>query len=373
MRALALTLATPLLLMLACSDDGGGGTNSVTATMTMGGIGTLTLSTGNGSESSSSDSSGMPTGSGSSGDTDVNTSEPVTSTSNGSGPDPKFDLGVTPDGGLPPADTGCKKVDLLFVIDNSGSMADEQIILVNSFPDFVSEMQTKLVDTESYHVGVISSDSNIYNGAGCQQYGGLVNQTGGIDSSNSTCGPYASGKNWMSEADDLQTKFACAGQVGTGGDGNEQPMYAMLQAVQPQNNAPGTCNDGFIREDALLIVIHITDEEDDHEVQACQQLPQSGSPGDPINWYQGLVAAKNNIETNIVVLSLIGPVNPVCPMLDKCNGGITGAEVSPRIVQFTEMFTNGSVGQICAPSYKQFFSDAISLIDAACENFMPPG
>ena len=37
-------------------------------------------------------------------------------------------------GGDSSTDAGCKKVDLLFVIDNSGSMADEQINLVSSFP-----------------------------------------------------------------------------------------------------------------------------------------------------------------------------------------------------------------------------------------------
>lgn len=367
MRPLALFPSLFVLLSPACSDDGRGGSGTAGATITQGSITNLTLPTSGGS-GSGSDATGDPT----TGTTGANTSEPVTSGAN-SGPGPKFDLAQVPDATPPDPDKGCKKVDLLFVIDNSGSMADEQINLVNSFPDFVSEMQTKLVNTESYHVGVITSDSNAYNGGGCQTYGALVTRTGGVDSSNATCTPYAGGKNWMSEADDLATKFACAGQVGTGGDGNEQPMYTMLQAVQPQMNAPGACNDGFIREDALLIVIVITDEEDDHEQQACLQLPQSGSPAEPGDWYGGLVAAKGGIETNIVVLSLVGPVNPPCPALDKCNGGIDGAEVATRIVQFTEMFTNGSIGQICAPSYKQFFSDAISLIDEACENFIPPG
>lgn len=366
MRTLPLVPALLSLFLPACSDDGGGSSGSA-ATLTAGSITNLTLPTGDGP---GTDTSGGPT---TGGGTD-NTSEPVTgSASITAGSGPKFDLMQVPDSTPPDPDTGCKKVDLLFVIDNSGSMADEQINLVNSFPDFVSEMQAKLGNTESYHVGVVTSDNNPFNGAGCNIYGGLVNRTGGVNSSNQVCGPYAGGKNWMSEADDLATKFACAGQVGTGGSGNEQPMYAMLQAVQPQNQAPGACNDGFIRPDALLVVVIIADEEDDHEVDGCQQLPQSGSPGDPATWYTGLTVAKNSVESNIVVLSLVGPIAQPCPALDKCQGGIDGAEVATRIVQFTEMFTNGSVGQICAPSYKQFFSDAISLIDEACENFIPPG
>lgn len=34
----------------------------------------------------------------------------------------KFDLGQTPGGDLPPEQTGCQKVDVVFAIDNSGSM-----------------------------------------------------------------------------------------------------------------------------------------------------------------------------------------------------------------------------------------------------------
>jgi hypothetical protein len=372
MRTLGLSLGLSFLLF-ACSDDGGRTTVTVTGA-TYGSISNLTLPNPGDSSGDGSGATGGATTGGSGATSGAQTSEPGSeSATTEAGEPPKFDLPQTPDGGLPPPDTGCTKVDLLFVIDNSGSMEDEQINLVNSFPDFVAEMQTKLVDTESYHVGVITSDSNVYNGPGCQTHGALVTQTGGVNSSNQVCAPYASGKNYMNETDDLGAKFACAGQVGTGGDGNEAPMFTMLQAVAPGINGPGGCNDGFIRPDALLVVVVITDEEDDHEVDGCLQLPQPGSPGEPGDWYNGLVAAKAGVETNIVVLALTGPVNPACPPLDKCNGGIVGAEVAPRVVQFAEMFTYGSVGQICAPSYKQFFSDAISVIDSACENFMPPG
>jgi len=285
---------------------------------------------------------------------------------------PKFDLPPVPDAGAPMRETGCQKVDVVFVIDNSGSMLDEQQNLVNSFPDFVSEMQAKLEDTESYHVGVITSDGNAFNTPGCNMHGALVTKTGGTGSSNQTCTPYASGKNYMDETDQLGQKFACAGQVGTMGDGNEQPMFALGQALTPAINGPGACNDGFIRPDALLVVVVITDEEDDHEIAACAQDPQPGSPGEPGDWYNAVVGAKGGVEKNVVVLSLTGPVQPACPALDKCQGGIDGAEVAARVVTFTQLFTYGSVGQICAPSYKQFFSDAIGTIDSACDNFMPP-
>jgi hypothetical protein len=367
MRRIFLPVA---LALAACGDDSERETaTSVATNNSNSGIATLpsgtSLSESDGS--GGSDTAPLTTG--------MTSNGPVSDPDTGdtSGTLPKFDFGQEPDIGMMPPETGCTKVDLLFVVDSSGSMLDEQVTLVQSFPTFVTEMQTQLANTDSYHIGVISSDAYPFNDPACIQDGALVTQTGGAGSCNAVCAPFSTGKRWMDETEpDLNTKFTCAAQVGTMGDGNERPMHTMIAAVSQGLNSPGACNDGFIRPDALLVVVVITDEEDDHEVMACNQLPQPGSQGDPPGWFAGLVAAKAGVETNIVVLSLVGPVQNPCPALDKCGGGIDGAEMATRIVQFTEMFTYGSVGQICAPSYQQFFSDAISVIEGACENFMPP-
>jgi hypothetical protein len=291
----------------------------------------------------------------------------------------KFDNPVEEEGGTAESgdnmDSGCQKVDLLFVIDNSGSMADEQINLVNSFPAFIDEIQTQLEDTDGYHIGIITSDLYLFD-QGCLQEGSMVTQTGGVDSSAMVCGPYAEGHRYMTEMDNLDVAFACAGQVGTGGDGNERPMQTMIAALSDGLNGPGGCNEGFLRDDALLVIVVITDEEDDHEVDGCMQLPQPGSNGEPAGWYAGVVAAKGGLETNIVVLSLIGPPGPdpaQCPALDKCNGGIIGAEVANRVASFTSMFTHGIIGRICEPTYAQFFATAVGVIDSACDDFEPIG
>lgn len=272
-------------------------------------------------------------------------------------------------------ETGCERVDLLFVIDNSGSMADEQSNLVNSVPSFISEIQTQLADADSYHVGVITTDEYEYND-GCEDEGAMVIATGGSDSSDGVCGPYADGYTYMTENDDLDVAFPCAALVGTDGDGDERPMQTMQAALSPGMNGPGDCNDGFLRDDALLVIVIITDEEDDHEVDGCLQTAHPGSDGGPSQWFEGVVAAKAGIEENIVVLALVGPPGPdpaVCPLLDKCVGGVEGAEVAERVASFTTMFTNGFVGRICEPSYGSFFSEAVGVIAAACDNFVPIG
>jgi hypothetical protein len=270
---------------------------------------------------------------------------------------------------------GCERVDLLFVIDNSGSMSDEQSNLVNSVPSFISEIQTQLAGADSYHVGVITTDEYEYND-GCTNEGALVIATGGDDSSEGVCGPYADGYNFMTENDDLDVAFPCAAMVGTDGDSDERPMQTMQAALSADMNGAGGCNEGFLRDDALLVIVIIADEEDDHEIDACDQDPYPGSSGDPAQWFENVVAAKGGIEENVVVLALVGPPGPdpaVCPVLDKCNGGSDGAEVSERMTSFTTMFTNGIVGRICEPSYGTFFAEAVGTISTACDNFVPIG
>jgi hypothetical protein len=279
------------------------------------------------------------------------------------GPD-KLDLsngdenGTAGDGG--PMGT-CQKVDLLFVIDNSGSMEDEQASLVASFGGFVSGIQAELSQAESYHIGVVTTDAYSDNGAGCTSLGALVTSTGGSASSNQNCEPFSSGARYLDETEpDLATKFSCIAQVGISGSGDEIQAQAGYHAVSPAMNAPGACNEGFIRDDALLVVVIISDEND---TEVC--IPffgcMGGSEGDPVDWFNKFKAYKNGIQENIVVLALVGDGDNDC-----------GADNCSRLIALTNWFFNGSVGDICAPSYETFFNDAIAVIDDACDNFTPP-
>lgn len=134
-------------------------------------------------------------------------------------------------------------------------------------------------------------------------------------------------------------------------------MEAMAQAVG-SNVGNGGCNQGFLRDDAILVVTYITDEEDDVE-----------SMGDPADWKAALVAAKGGNEQAVVVLGLVGD--------SDVPGGGCGpfglAEASPRLRAFAESFDFGTWGSICSPDYAPFFLDAVGVIDSACEIFDPEG
>ena len=53
---------------------------------------------------------------------------------------------------------GCVAVDLLFVIDNSISMDDEQIALTLAFPGFADTILEALPDNVNVHIGITSTE-----------------------------------------------------------------------------------------------------------------------------------------------------------------------------------------------------------------------
>jgi hypothetical protein len=362
------------LLALACSDDGGSRDTTATITAASGITGlTLPGSGTTGGDATGQGGTGTATtgesgGASASGTTGGVTSEGV-----------KFDVGK--DTGGIDVDTdgmgkeGCQKIDFLFVVDNSGSMADEQQSLVNSFPGFISSIQNTVM-AEDYHIMVIDTDqgNSFYEEClvlctvfpECEGYpcdmlpvpmgcdatlgAGLLN-----DPQDNSCGIAGPNRYMVDGQPNLASTFECLGKVGTSGDGSERPMEAMVVALSTLNKAGG-CNEGFLRKDALLVVTFITDEEDDEE-----------SNGNPVGWNASLVAAKAGDEKSIVVLGLIGdPDQPNAVCTD-------GAEASPRLREFAESFTYGSWGSICSPDYAPFFDAAVSVIDTACELFEPPG
>ena len=264
----------------------------------------------------------------------------------------RFDVPM-PDAGA--AAHTCPAVDLLFVIDDSGSMSDEQANLVDSFPGFVSGIEDLLGPAATYHVGVVTTDDYAFNAAGCQRIGALTTRTGGDLSSDAVCGPFAAGGGYMTADDDFAAAFACAAHVGIDGDGvHERPMDALASTLEGTDPGVADCDAGFLRDEALLVIVVITDEEDEGDSQ-----------GDPPDWYENVVAAKGGDADHIVVLSLIGHPKPNDCLPTQWTG-MQGAEISPRLIAFTEMFDHGVVGDVCSPSYVAAFNQTVEGIADAC-------
>lgn len=250
----------------------------------------------------------------------------------------------------------CTKVDVLFVIDDSGSMADNQLSLIRSFPGFVAGMQRKLAGAIDYHVGIVTSDDYYGNDPRCTKIGSLVTRTGGPKSSQKDCGPFASGARYLRSTDpDLGQRFACAAQVGAGGSDDEKLARSLLNAVTPAVNAPGACNAGFLRPDSLLVVVMITDEDDIPDECDGMTCRTYGSGGTPDSWFTEFKKSRDPGRT--VVLSLLG----------RRGDNSCGAVAAANLMRFTNKFApNAFLGDICATSYDAFFEAALPVIENAC-------
>ena len=191
----------------------------------------------------------------------------------GAGPDagPWADAG-TPGGGGDVADAapgGCAEMDILFVVDDSLSMGEEQTNLAANFPGFIDVLEQRYgsngapidyrvavtttgrsVDyTVSYPIGYPSGPTNI-----------PVSTQGanGAFLDDPACGPP---RRWLERGDgDVTGVFSCQAQVGTRGPNLEMPLLATELAFVDRV-ADGT-NAGFLRPNALLAIVILTDEDD---------------------------------------------------------------------------------------------------------------
>jgi hypothetical protein len=278
----------------------------------------------------------------------------------------------------------CEKLDFVFVIDNSSSMADEQQFLADAVPGFIDAMRNQFPTIESFRVGVVDTDSYPAIGSsetpldGCPvenpdcgscdyQLGAFLTKPTSATDPATSCAFTTESAFMDGESATFSEEFACAAIVGTQGNPIEQQAGALLASVDPAMSADGACNAGFMRDDALLVFLMITDEEDDHKDLP---MPQGGSLGEPAEWYASVVAAKQDKPTNVVALGLIGgsPRFPDCTAL-SADG--KGAEQTSRLDAFFGMFETNFVGSVCTEGYDAFFAEALEKVAEGCSNFIP--
>ena len=155
------------------------------------------------------------------------------------------------------------KVDLLFVVDDSASMQEEQEALRDGFADFVEGLSSSRVD---FHLGVISTSMD----------------------DPSRAGHLLGTPAYLTADDDYVALFKERVLIGTTGSDKEKGLEAALTAFTPANLAGA--NEGFLRRDAYLLTVFVTDEEDCSDFgaldafdsDACYQQPESLVPIDEV-------------------------------------------------------------------------------------------
>lgn len=161
-----------------------------------------------------------------------------------------------------------RELDILFVIDNSATMGEEQSALINEFPIFLDKLSSASKGLPSLHVGVVSSDLGVgrYVVPGCEPGGdaGRLQNVPRVMGCSAPQGMFISdedrgdGVRQRNYQGSLSDAFRCIALLGTDGCGMEQHMASMQRALDGSNGENG----GFLRQGAVLAVVIVADEDD---------------------------------------------------------------------------------------------------------------
>ncbi len=253
-------------------------------------------------------------------------------------------------------------VDLLFLIDDSGSMEDEQRALQREIPRLVEVLASGDRDRDgvqdfrpvrSLHVGVVSSDMGT--GFASPRSLGVCRHGSGDDGvlrrTSTGCVEHPSGVFDFMQGGD-STSFvrdvSCVTNLGTGGCGLEQQLEATLKALTPATptawTAPGYApprfldpesgtytlpghalgaNAGFVRQGSVLAVVLVTDEED------CSAADTSMFGDDPA------AAARFGPDVQLRCTRLADRSAGVLHAVERYVDGLTGLRAEPSLLVFS--------------------------------------
>jgi hypothetical protein len=253
------------------------------------------------------------------------------------------------------------KVDVLFMIDNSPSMDAMQTELKARFGDFFQVFED-LAAKGTYadlNIGVVTSDYGagpVANG-GCEAspggQKGLL-QSIGAGAATGCVGPvgnpfihyaFAAGGNTsnLPNADssimNLITTFTCMGSVGSKGCGFEHQLESVYAALKNRVE-----NAGFLRDDALLVIVFVTNEDDGSAPPTANLYSQAHSEYGYFDTYR---------QTNYAIACQQGGMLQLAPYASS-GGPLAGCVPAPmsmelvydtsRYIQyFTRPITQGGV------------------------------
>lgn len=264
-----------------------------------------------------------------------------------------------PDGDADEAGTPepCRKVDMVLAVDNSESMTEEMDAIrgpvFDSLPPLLlDEVQNGLDDFRLAVIDACPKPANYHD----------TGPNGACD--------YSTDKNWMeSTAPDLAAEFSCATTYitdawqgmpdaciddGAFQDDDEQPALTVAAALEADEGPNGN----FLRKDALLFVVAMTDED--------EELLDAGSAQEI---YDRIVATKGGDPGRVVFMGVGGG--------SDCDGPYGGALQANNLRDVTQLFEtngNGMFWDLCDGDLPGAFEAVITgKVDEACGDFTPVG
>lgn len=260
---------------------------------------------------------------------------------------------------LPDADNteACSEMDIVFVIDNSASMGQEQTNLAanfSAFADVLENYRNPAGESVDFRVGVTST-SQVMTVPGFPLDVSNGNNGAFVKSCGATSG-------WVESSDpQMKARFECMADLGTGGEIEEMPLWASRAALEGRI-ADGT-NAGFLRDDALLGIIYITDEDDcSQDLDFFSDSSCSSGmdfEGDYVTFFDNLKGGAERWATAIIA----GETD--------CSSSFGGAREAVRMKNFASLKGDNAVfGSICVDDLATPLMEALNKFEEACDNFV---
>ncbi len=287
------------------------------------------------------------------------------------GDGPKLDVSNAEETGPQPCtETGCRQIDLLFAIDGTASMIEEiQALAANqAFTQIVMALANINCGDIEYRIGLTNDNDAGFLGSG------------------------ADGNPWFDSNDMTEAEIAGAFNAASAGLSTGTPIgceHVLASAHDLLENDTS----GFLRDDALLVVVLITDV-DDHGYYDqmgfggfCDGFLCTQTPNDIMGMHDSLVAMKGGDPEALATIVVAGDPGVQegansCGQPATCCGVGLGecaqAHHAPRLWDFAGMqvANNGVTLNICdgADQIPEAIEMALGTdIDLACQEFEPEG
>jgi len=173
-------------------------------------------------------------------------------------------------GGIGGAFVPVRKVDMLVVVDDSSEMRLAQDNLLRNFPTFMNRLMDP-PGLPDLHIAVVSTDMGAGDGsvASCDATGGKNGifqytargacTTSGLAPGATFIADDGTNRNYTGLLTDV---FGCIAALGEGGCGFEHQLAAITRALGADGRPAPAENQGFLRPDAFLIILLLTNEDD---------------------------------------------------------------------------------------------------------------
>jgi len=260
----------------------------------------------------------------------------------------------------------CNKMDIMFVVDDSPSMDLEQDNLATNFPMFASLLDNYVNadgDHIDYRVAVTTTGRDIRY---TTEVPGLptipTDEKGANGAFRDNCDL---SKRWLEPTDaNMSTVLSCRAKVGDKGPSDEMPLLMPKWALADRM-ADGT-NTGFTRDDALLAVVTLTDEDDSSTTQndfvvrpPSSDFPVDWNPTDLVQYFDTVKGGRSRWASAVIAGD------------GDCSSDFGSAVDATRLKEFVNQANSQGTTQavfssICAGDLTIGLQQALELFQDAC-------